>query len=152
MSEVNNYIDIHEICLRKKRGRFSVVIPLLGECSKLFWNNHISSPMQKCMCFHDWTIRVSIDLHPKFCARKLPKCCFESRLQCFSWNSSVSMNPFLLFVPASIIHAPNGVSPAVGTIKLESPSYYCNSYTPPGADNPSTMAPVAYSTYTVSIW
>ncbi|KAK7790619.1 hypothetical protein R5R35_005602 [Gryllus longicercus] len=46
---------------------------------------------------------------------------------------------------ASIMQGPNGMQPPVNAIKLENPSYYCNSYTPPATDHTAMMASGAYS-------
>ncbi|XP_075219088.1 nuclear factor I isoform X2 [Lycorma delicatula] len=47
---------------------------------------------------------------------------------------------------ASIVHNPNGMQPPINVIKIESPSYYCSSYTPPATDHSaSMMASGAYS-------
>ncbi|XP_066997225.1 nuclear factor 1 X-type isoform X2 [Anabrus simplex] len=46
---------------------------------------------------------------------------------------------------ASIMLGPNGMQPPVNVIKLENPSYYCNSYTPPATDHAAMMASGAYS-------
>ncbi|XP_022185840.1 nuclear factor 1 C-type isoform X3 [Nilaparvata lugens] len=46
---------------------------------------------------------------------------------------------------ASIVHNPNGMQPPINVIKIESPSYYCSSYTPPATDHTSMMASGAYS-------
>ena len=41
----------------------------------------------------------------------------------------------------------NGLQPTLNTIKIEAPSYYCNSYTPPAPDHSTSMLqqPGAYS-------
>nr|CAD7256150.1 unnamed protein product [Timema shepardi] len=46
---------------------------------------------------------------------------------------------------ASIMQGPNGMQPPVNAIKLENPSYYCNSYTPPAPEHTPMMASGAYS-------
>ncbi|GLG98917.1 Uncharacterized protein GBIM_05477 [Gryllus bimaculatus] len=43
------------------------------------------------------------------------------------------------------MQGPNGMQPPVNAIKLENPSYYCNSYTPPATDHTAMMASGAYS-------
>lgn len=50
-------------------------------------------------------------------------------------------------VTASIVHNPNGMQPPpINVIKIESPSYYCSSYTPPATDHSTTiMTSGAYS-------
>ncbi|CAG2053179.1 unnamed protein product [Timema podura] len=45
----------------------------------------------------------------------------------------------------SIMQGPNGMQPPVNAIKLENPSYYCNSYTPPAPEHTPMMASGAYS-------
>lgn len=41
----------------------------------------------------------------------------------------------------------NGLQPPINAIKIEAPSYYCNSYTPPAPDHSSAMLQAgAYST------
>ena len=48
---------------------------------------------------------------------------------------------FLLasFQAASIMQGSNGLQPPLNAIKIEAPSYYCNSYTPPGPDHSASM-------------
>jgi len=46
---------------------------------------------------------------------------------------------------ASIMQGSNGLQPTLNAIKIEAPSYYCNSYTPPGADHSSMLQAGAYS-------
>lgn len=40
---------------------------------------------------------------------------------------------------ASIMQGSNGLQPAINAIKIEAPSYYCNSYTPPAPDHSTAM-------------
>ena len=44
-----------------------------------------------------------------------------------------------LFQAASIMQGTNGLPPPLNAIKIEAPAYYCNSYTPPGANDHSSM-------------
>ncbi|XP_059352320.1 nuclear factor 1 A-type-like isoform X2 [Daphnia carinata] len=39
----------------------------------------------------------------------------------------------------SIMQGSNGLQPPLNAIKIEAPSYYCNSYTPPGPDHSASM-------------
>jgi len=42
----------------------------------------------------------------------------------------------------------NGLQPPLNAIKIEAPSYYCNSYTPPAPDHSAMLQQAgAYSTY-----
>lgn len=43
------------------------------------------------------------------------------------------------FQAASIMQGSNGLQPPLNAIKIEAPSYYCNSYTPPAPDHSSSM-------------
>ncbi|KAL1129924.1 hypothetical protein AAG570_012868, partial [Ranatra chinensis] len=45
---------------------------------------------------------------------------------------------------ASIVHNPNGMQPPINVIKIENPSYYCSSYTPPAQDHSTMLTAGAY--------
>nr|CAD7395087.1 unnamed protein product [Timema poppensis] len=66
-------------------------------------------------------------------------------------TSAVSRHPDWQFsltgsdARSSIMQGPNGMQPPVNAIKLENPSYYCNSYTPPAPEHTPMMASGAYS-------
>nr|CAD7392253.1 unnamed protein product [Timema cristinae] len=66
-----------------------------------------------------------------------------SLVQCLVTQTGSS--PQLAAMPASIMQGPNGMQPPVNAIKLENPSYYCNSYTPPAPEHTPMMASGAYS-------
>ena len=51
-----------------------------------------------------------------------------------------------LFQAASIMQGSNGLQPPLNAIKIEAPSYYCNSYTPPAPDHSAMLQAGAYST------
>ena len=57
-----------------------------------------------------------------------------------------------LFQAASIMQGSNGLQPTLNAIKIEAPSYYCNSYTPPGPDHSSMLQAGAYSKTLLSLW
>ncbi|XP_014274090.1 nuclear factor 1 X-type isoform X4 [Halyomorpha halys] len=46
---------------------------------------------------------------------------------------------------ASIVQSCNGMQPPINVIKIENPSYYCNSYTPPASDHTSMLSSAQYS-------
>jgi nuclear factor I len=47
------------------------------------------------------------------------------------------------FQAASIMQGSNGLQPPLNAIKIEAPSYYCNSYTPPAPDHSASMLQAA---------
>lgn len=51
----------------------------------------------------------------------------------------------IVFVSASIVQSCNGMQPPINVIKIENPSYYCNSYTPPAPDHTSMLSSAQYS-------